>query len=200
MRKSLLRCLLLAVAFAASTPVTAQQHALTVNRNLDQLTDRAALILRGRVVSAKVEKHPQFPGLDTVVVTLRVTDTLKGAPRSSHTFRQYLWDIRDRQDANGYLKGQELLLLLVEPSAHGLSSPAGLDQGRFRIQRNAAGREVAVNGQGNFRLFEGLSAEAAKEGTVLSPASLRLVDAPPRGPVAAADLVRLIRELAAVER
>lgn len=200
MRKALHRILFVVAAFAASAPVSAQQHALTVNRNLDQLTDRAALILRGRVLSAKVEKHPQFPGLDTVVVTLRVTDTLKGAPRSSHTFRQYLWDIRDRLDANGYRKGQELLLLLVEPSAHGLSSPAGLDQGRFRIERNSAGREVAVNGQGNWRLFDGLAADAAKEGAALSPGSQRLVESAPRGAVAAADLMRLIRELAAVER
>ena len=200
MRNTLHRYLLLAVALAVTAPVSAQQHALTISRNLDQLTDRAALIVRGRVLSAKVEKHPELPGLDTVVVTLRVTETLKGTPRGSHTFRQYLWDIRDRLDANGYRKGQELLLLLIEPSAHGLSSPAGLDQGRFRIERRADGREVAVNSHGNFRLFDGLAAEAAKEGTQLSPASLRIVDAPPRGPVALADLTRLIREFAAVER
>ena len=200
MRPLLHRCLLLAAALAAAAPASAQQGALTVTRNLDQLTDRAALILRGNVVSARVEKHPQFDALDTVVVTLRVRETLKGEPRQTHTFRQYLWDIRDRLDANGYRKGQDLLLLLIEPSAHGLSSPAGLDQGRFRIRRDAAGREVAVNGQGNFRLFEGVAAEAAKEGAVLSPSSLRLVDADRGGPVAVAELMGLIRELAAVDR
>jgi len=200
MRKFLHRSLLLAAALAASAPASAQQSALTTHRNLDQLTDRAALILRGNVVSAQVEKHPQFANLDTVVVTVRVRETLKGAARQTHTFRQYLWDIRDRLDANGYRKGQDLLLFLIEPNAHGLSSPAGLDQGRFRIERNAAGDEVAVNGQGNFRLFDGLAAEVAKEGTTLSPASLRLVDAPQSGPVAVAALTRLVRELAAVDR
>ena len=200
MRNALHRCLLLAAALVATAPASAQQGALTVTRNLDQLTDRAALVVRGNVVSALVEKHPQLTGLDTVVVTVQVRETLKGAPRRTHTFRQYLWDIRDRLDANGYRKGQDLLLFLIEPSAHGLSSPAGLDQGRFRIERNAAGREVAVNGQGNFRLFDGLAAEAAKEGAILSPASLRLLDAPQRGPVAVADLTRLVRELAAVNR
>lgn len=200
MRKFLHRSLLLAAAVAASAPASAQQSALTTHRNLDQLTDRAALILRGNVVSAQVEKHPQFANLDTVVVTVRVRETLKGAARQTHTFRQYLWDIRDRLDANGYRKGQDLLLFLIEPNAHGLSSPAGLDQGRFRIERNAAGDEVAVNGQGNLRLFDGLAAEVAKEGATLSPASLRLVDAPQSGPVAVAALTRLVRELAAVER
>lgn len=200
MRTPLHRCLLLAAALATAASASAQQHALTLNRNLDQLTDRAALIVRGHVVSARVEKHPQFPGLDTVVVSLRVRETLKGAPRQTHSFRQFLWDIRDRLDANGYRKGQEVILFLIEPSAHGLSSPAGLDQGRFRIERNAAGEGFAVNGQGNFRLFEGLAGEAAKEGATLSPASLRLVDASRGGPVALADFTRLVRELAAVDR
>lgn len=200
MRKVLHRSLLLAAALAATMSASAQQGALTVQRNLDQLTDRAALILRGKIVSARVEKHPDLAGLDTVVVTLQVRETLKGAPRKTHTFRQYLWDIRDRLNANGYFKGQDVLLFLIEPSAWGLSSPAGLEQGRFRIERDAAGHEVAVNGHGNFRLFAGLAAEAAKEGTILSPASLRVVDAPPTGPVAVGDLTRLVRELAAVER
>lgn len=200
MRIALYRCLLLAAALAVSASASAERGALTVNRNLDQLTDRAALIVRGSVVSARVEKHPQFAALDTVVVTVQVRETLKGAPRRAHTFRQYLWDIRDRLDHNGYRKGQDLLLFLIEPSAYGLSSPAGLDQGRFRIERDAAGVEVAVNGQGNFRLFDGLAAEAAKEGAALSPASLRLVDTSLSGPVAVADLTRLVRELAAVDR
>lgn len=191
---------MLIATLAATAPASAQQGALTVPRNLSQLTDRAALIVRGHVVGARVEKHPEFVNLDTVVVTVRVRETLKGAQRSTYTFRQYLWGLRDRLDASGYRKGQELLLFLIEPSAHGLSSPAGLDQGRFRIERNAVGDEVAVNGQGNFRLFDGLAAEAAKEGANLSPASLRLVDAPQGGPVAVAALTRLVRELAAVDR
>ena len=200
MRNAPLCCLLLAATLAAIAPASAQQSALVAQRNLDQLTDRAALILRGHVVSARVEKHPQFPALDTVAVTVQVRETLKGTAQRTHTFRQYLWDIRDRQDANGYRKGQDLLLFLIAPSAHGLSSPAGLDQGRFRIERDAAGQEVAVNGQGNFRLFDGLAGEAAKEGAALSAASLRLIDSPPRGPVAVADLMRLVREFAAVDR
>jgi hypothetical protein len=194
------RCLLLLAALAVSAPASAQQGALTVPRNLDQLTDRATVIVRGNVVSARVEKHPEFPGLNTVVVTLHVRETLKGQPRKTYTFRQYVWDIRDTFNAAGYGKGQHLLLLMIGPSAAGLSGPAGLDQGRFRIERDAEGREIAVNGQGNFRLFDGLAAEAAKEGATLSPASLRLVDGHRGGPVAVAELTRLIRELAVENR
>ncbi len=194
-----LKLWLLSMTLALAPPAWAQQGALTVSRNLDQLTDRAAIIVRGNVVSVRVEKHPELSNLDTVVVTLRVRDSLKGAVRDTHTFRQYLWDLRDRLDAAGYRKGQDLLLFLVAPSRYGLSSPAGLDQGRFRIERDADGREVAVNAVDNYRLFDGVAAEAAKEGAVLSPASLRLAERP-SGPVPVADLTRLVRELAVGDR
>jgi hypothetical protein len=200
MREALHRYLLFATALVVTVPATAQQGALAVPRNLDQLTDRAALIFRGNVVSVRVEKHPVFQSLDTVVVTMRVREMLKGEPRTTYTFRQYIWDIRDRFHAAGYRKGQDMLLMMIQPSAAGLSSPAGHDQGRFRIQRDADEREVAVNGHGNFRLFDGLAAEAAKEGALLSPASVRLAETHQRGPVAVVELTRLIRELAVEDR
>jgi hypothetical protein len=131
---------------------------------------------------------------------MRVREMLKGELRSTYTFRQYIWDIRDRSNAAGYLKGQDLLLLMIEPSAAGLSSPAGLDQGRFRIRRDTDGREVAANGHGNFRLFARLAADAAKKGETLSPSSLRLAETHQSGPVAVAELSRLIRELAVENR
>ncbi len=196
MRRNLQRCLLLLVACVAATPVWAQRGALTVPRNLDQLTDRAADIVRGTVVSARVEKHPELSNLDTIVVTLRVRETLKGGARSTFTFRQYIWDIRDKLDAAGYAKGQELLLLMIAPSRYGLSSPAGMDQGRFRIERDRSGREVAVNGHDNLRLFDGLRAEVAKEGVALSPSQAILVSKHRKGPVELHELTALIRELA----
>ncbi|MEX2149954.1 MAG: hypothetical protein WD793_07055 [Steroidobacteraceae bacterium] len=198
-REDLHRYLLLATVLVVTAPASAQ-GALTVPRNLDQLTDRAAVIFRGNVASAQVETHPEFPSLHTVVVTMWVREMLKGEPRTTYTFRQYIWDIRDRFNAAGYRKGQDLLLMMIEPSAAGLSSPAGHDQGRFRIKRDADGREVAANGHGNFRLFDGLAAEAAKEGALLSPASVRLAETHQRGPIAVAELTRLIRELAVENR
>ena len=126
MRLNFRRFLLLVVACASATPAFAQRGAMTVPRNLDQLTDRAADIVRGTVVSAHVEKHPQLTNLDTVVVTLRVRETLKGQANGTYTFRQYIWDVRDRYDNAGYRKGQDLLLLMNraeplrphEPSRH----------------------------------------------------------------------------------
>jgi hypothetical protein len=188
---------LLLTALTASAPAFAQQSALTVPRNLEQLTDRAAVIVRGNVVSARMEKHPELTNLDTVVVTLRVQETLKGPAGETFTFRQYVWDLRGRMNALGYKKGEDVLLMMIEPNRYGLSSPAGVEQGRFRIERDATGRELAVNSHNNLRLFDGVGAQMAKEGAVLSPASASLVAKHRRGPVELRELAALIREFAA---
>ncbi len=152
--------------------------------------------MRGTVVSARVEKHPEFGNLDTVVVTLRVRETLKGHAQGTFTFRQYIWDFRDKLDAAGYAKGQELLLMMIAPSPYGLSSPAGMDQGRFRIERDRSGREFAANGSGNLRLFEGLRTEADKEGIALTSRQASLIAEHRQGPIELRELTALIRELA----
>ena len=184
------------VAIALSAPAAAQSGALTVPRNLFQLTARSADIVRGTVISAHVEKHPDFGGLNTVVVQLRLKETLKGQARGTFTFRQYIWDIRDIAGAAGYRKGQDLLLMMIAPNQHGLSSPAGLEQGRFQIQRDRTGQEFAVNGHGNSRLFDGMNLQLANKGITLSPRSTGLIERYLNGPVALADLTGLIRELA----
>ena len=189
------RAALILAAFACAAPALAQRGALTLPRNLEQLTDRASDIVRGTVVSAHVEKHPELDNLDTVVVTLRLSDTLKGSARETFTFRQFIWDVRDRSDAAGYRKGQELLLLMIAPSRYGLSSPAGLDQGRFRIERDRSGRETAVNGMGNFKLFDGLGASKASAVT-LTTRQASLVAKHRKGPVDAAELTAMIRAFA----
>jgi hypothetical protein len=189
-------CLLVLAAFLAAAPALAQRGAMTVPRNLDQLTDRASDIVRGTVISARVEKHPELANLDTVVVTLRVRETLKGDVQGTFTFRQYVWDVRDGWDAAGYRKGQDMLLLMVAPSRLGLSSPAGMEQGRFRIQRDRSGREMAVNGAGNRQLFEGLPAAAEQAGIALTAKQAGLVAKHRGGPVELGELEAMIRSFA----
>jgi len=190
------RILLLLMMVACTAPALAQRGALTILGNLDQLTHRSAVIVRGTVISARVEKHPELTALDTVVVTLQVKETLKGQTGSTYTFRQYVWDIRDRKNAAGYLKGQDLLLMMIEPSRYGLSSPAGLEQGRFVISHDENGREMAVNGRGNMKLFDGIGAQLAVKGIPLSARTSSLVQKHVSGPVELRDLTDLIRGLA----
>lgn len=194
MFKALLRSLMLLAAFAVSAPAWSQQGALTVPRNLQQLTDRAAHIVRGNVVSTRMERHPEL-GAAMLVVTLRVRETLKGTHQDTFVFRQYLWDLRDREDHAGYRKGDDLLLMLIAPSRYGLSSPAGMEQGRFRIVRDEQGREFAVNGHGNARLMEGLDADLVGSGIQVSAASRRLLQRQQTGGIDAAALTALVREI-----
>jgi hypothetical protein len=188
---------LVASVALTSVNVEAQRGARTVSRGLDQLTEEADVIVHGSVVSAKVEPHPQFKNLMTVVINLRVQETLKGRQRSSMQFRQYIWDIRDQIDAARYAKGQELLLMLGPVSEHGLTSPVGLEQGRFRISRDINGQAIALNGNGNVGLFQSVARRAEKRGVQLPPRVKALSQSPQSGPVPLADLESAIRSLGA---
>jgi hypothetical protein len=179
-------------------PLCAQRGALVEPRNLGELVAQSETIVRGYVVSAKVEPHPELSNLSTVVVTLRVAETLKGDARQTLTFRQFIWDIRDRMDAARYRKGQHLLLLMNPTTRYGLTSPAGLDQGRFRISRDAAGREVASNGLGNAGLFRDLSTQLKSKRVGVAPHLAALMEQHRAGPIALDDLRELTRQLNAL--
>jgi hypothetical protein len=171
----------------------AQRGALTVPRGLDQLTREADVILHGYVTSTKVEPHPQLANLMTVVVSMKVADVVKGAPQKTIVFRQYVWDLRDQLDGAQYRKGEELLLLLGPVSENGLTSPVGLEQGRFRIMRDKNGGALAVNGRGNVGLFDAVEKHAQAQGVPLSPRTAALVKRSQPGPVPLADLEDAIR-------
>lgn len=181
---------------SCSASASAQRGAMTVPRNLSEMVDEAGIIFRGQVISAKVEPHPDYPALWTVVVTLRVEEALKGTPGNTYTYRQFIWDPRDREDAAGYRAGKDVLLLLVSPSARGLSSPVGLEQGWFRIMADASGTLYATNGRNNLGLFRGVLARAGAKGIPLTARAAAMVSAEPSGPIAWTDLRDLIRQLA----
>jgi hypothetical protein len=189
---------LLALGMLCGAPLRAQRGAYVQPRNLAELVSQSAVIVRGTVMSARVEPHPELTHLSTVVVILRVAETLKGAASGTFTFRQFIWDIRDRYDAAGYRKGQHLLLLLNPTTSYGLRSPAGLEQGRFRISRDAEGQEVVVNGHGNVGLWERMDTELKSKRLTLSPRSTALLRQHPTGPIALNDLRDLTRDLAAL--
>ena len=118
-------------------PLAAQRGHLTVSRNLDFLVSQAATIVEGSVVGWSVAKHERFTNLDILSVTIQVKDVLKGEAGETLTFRQHISDIRDRWDGAGYRKGQKVLLLINQVNRYGLTSTSGVQQGRFRIRRDA---------------------------------------------------------------
>jgi hypothetical protein len=147
---------------AAAAPDVRSKHpgdvhgALAEFRNLEQLVEEAGVIVRGRVAAAREERHPELEHMDTVVITLAVTDTMKGSVGSEYTFRQFIPNREDEGTLLGYKVGMDLVLLLTRPSRYGFSSPAGLMQGVFRVEVDAENRAWVRNGMDNMGLFEGM--------------------------------------------
>lgn len=187
---------LLAVLLVAGGPLAAQRGHLTVSRNLDFLVSQAATIVEGSVIGWSVAKHERFTNLDILSVTIRVKDVLKGEAGETLTFRQHIADIRDRWNGAGYRKGQKVLLLINKVNRYGLTSTSGVQQGRFRIQRDAQQREFAVNGQANAGLFEGMEQSLKDKGITFSPELSQRVNESRAGPVPLDELRSLIRTLA----
>ncbi len=189
-----LACTLLFI-LATSGPLPAQRGAITIPRNLAEMVAQDDKIVSGRFLLSRVDRHPQLTNLYTVVVTLRVEDTLKGDAKESFEFRQFIWDIRDRYDAAGYRKGQRLLLLMNQPTQYGLSSPVGLQQGRFRIVRDPRGMEYAVNGHNNSGLLRAVAAQLEKRRLELRPTLSQKLAKHKTGPLELGDLEELIQTL-----
>jgi hypothetical protein len=160
---AIVACLL---SFACS--VLAQTGAETAPADLDQMVHNAAIVLRGHVVSAAMEPHPQFPNLQTVVVTIAVEKVMKGQAPSTYSFRQFVWNPREPSVSGDYRKSTELLLFLNPVSTYGLTSPVGLDQGRFRVVRDSKGQSYAINGRSNIGLFSEVVSKASARGLALS--------------------------------
>ena len=180
------------------SPAAAQQGALVVQRNLAELVDAAGTIVVGTIINARVQPHPDFEHIPTVLVTVQVEESLKGGASGVFVYRQAILDIREQFNTAGYKKGQQVLLLLPRPSQYGLSTPMGLGQGRFRLLQDRRGQRFAVNGFGNAGLFLEMRTQLRQRGIDLNPAEASLVDEHRRGAVALDDLKSLIRKL--VER
>ena len=134
----------------------AQRGAIVLPRNLAQLSGRANIVVRGRVLQAHSEPHPDYQNLESVVVTLSVKEVLKGTAGKILTFRQFVWDPRDRSDRLGYRAGEEVLLFLNHKTTAGFTSPVGLEQGRFLVLSSPSAGVTVLNGAGNRGLSFGM--------------------------------------------
>jgi hypothetical protein len=181
-----------------AAPLAAQRDARVLHRNLSELVGDAHVILLGRVTSVKAETHPQFQNIQTVVVTMEVSEVWKGQAGKSYTFRLFVNNPLDHKEKLGYGDGQDVLLLLTKPSDIGLSSPAGLEQGRFRVSTDAAGNRFVSNGLNNAGLLARMDKTAPQLAGQVSGASARQVLAAQRpGPIALDDFKQLVQALVA---
>jgi len=180
-----------------SSPLEAQRGAMTTPRNIDELTQNAETIVQCNIISAIVEPHPQFKNLNTILVMVRVTQSLKGNNKNGDTFqfRQFIWDIRDRRDAAGYMQMGELILFLNKNNQFGLTSPVGMGQGRFHISRDRSGSLVATNESNNLALFQNTRSTFQRKSVRVPEKLLVRIDHANGGPVALDDLKKLVRSL-----
>jgi len=183
-QKLILQCVAMAcLLFTGLLTTRAQRGAITLPRNLSDLSSTADRIVQGKVVVARVEPHPDYKNLKTLLITLQVDDVLKGGSAKTLTFRQFIWDIRDISDAAGYRVGDEVLLFLNRPTSINLTSPVGLEQGRFRVVKNRSGESVALNGNGNSSLLNGLIESGALNTSKLSVRSRSTMQSFKQGPI-----------------
>ena len=194
---AILPAMLLAILFS-SHPLRAQ--ALSRQVNLAYLVKRADIIVQGQIVSVKEESLPGYPNIPTVRVTLNVQSMMRGSAGTTYTFREILLGLRSsaRRKVN-YQIGQQVFLFLPTPSEIGLSSPVGMEQGRFRIARNPDGSAMIVNELGNAGLFRNVAQAVGDEGLKLTPSQQRLA-ATERGPVKLDEFSFLVKSLTALKR
>jgi hypothetical protein len=192
-----LTCLAMLLLFLSSVPLFAQFMALPVD--LAYLSQRASVIVQGKVISVRHENLPGFQNISTVSVTLGVETMLRGPSTKTYTFREAYIGLRAKGGKNDYQTGQRLLLFLPSASSYGLSSPIGMEQGRFHIGRNAEGAEIVVNEMGNSGLFKNVVQKASREGRKLTQAQLRTASTK-RGPVRLDELISLTKSLILLPR
>jgi len=139
MHRSLFECLLFAFLLFIANALSAQQSAIPVSSvpaNLRQVTNHAATIFVGKVISLEARPLASSDQVGCVQITLQVEQGIRGARAGEHfSFREWvgLWSGADR-----YRAGQRMMLFLYTPSALGLTSPVGGGAGRLSI--DASGR------------------------------------------------------------
>ncbi|MDI9612343.1 MAG: hypothetical protein QM330_04655 [Acidobacteriota bacterium] len=189
-----LSALLLALT-ALPRPLCAQYATRQVN--LAYLTQRADVIVQGRVARVRHAPLPGYPNIPTVEVTLEVENMLRGPRGRTYTFREVFLGLRAREGKQGYREGQRLLLFLPASSRYGLSSPVGIEQGRFHITCGSGGEEIVANEMENAGLFRNTA--LAARGVRLTEGQKRLLGVK-RGPVRLGEMIPVIHAFTALPR
>jgi hypothetical protein len=167
--------------------------------NLAYLSQRADVIVQGRVTKVLHESLAGYPNIRTVVVTINVESFLRGTTGKTYTFREIYLGLPKDYGKQSYGVGQRLFLFLPSPSQYGLSSPIGIGQGRFHIGDDSRGSATIANEQDNAGLFRNVEQTVTKAGKRLTTSQRKLA-ATERGPVALDDFVSLVKGLMTLPR
>jgi hypothetical protein len=119
----------------------------------------------------------------------------KGQANQQFSMRLFVDDPVDLQTNLGYKPGQDVLLFMTKPSEFGMSSPAGLDQGRFVIRRDAQGNRFATNGVNNLGLFAQIDQKAPNLKARLTPQARQVATEQKGGPISYDQLKEMVAVL-----
>lgn len=148
---------------AAALALGSARPAAAVSRRLDlaTMTQRAGTILRGRIVTLRQGRHPQYHNIGVLYVTLRVDETLKGKAGDQFTFMQFggraasadsektVSMAQTLPDLPVYRVGEEVVLFLYPASNAGFTSPVGGAQGMFRVEPQTGPPTTVISEGGN---------------------------------------------------
>jgi hypothetical protein len=161
-----LAAILLALALPAGATTVLQM-------NLEEMCNNAERIMRVTVLGSREGSIAAGGGeIPTIIYTFRVDEAFKGSFDAGKeeptvevqvlgTFKSISAGGAERlfnlADMPRFEIGHDYLILTTQPSAIGLSTTVGLNQGLFKVS-GRPGEEVVVNGNDNVGLFRGLDA------------------------------------------
>ena len=186
----LLVCLLLWQLPAAATSV--------LPISLQRMTAVADLIFHGRVIADEVRRDAAS-GRVVTLTTFAVIEIIKGETGETHTIKQIggqLPGSQVRQVIHGvprFNTGQEYVVFMPKASSLGFSSPIGLSQGKFDVDR--------VNGQAvirSRRAAAAVSKEPAQQTSPETPAAF--VWEPGEKPADTVELAEFLRSVSSMVR
>lgn len=130
---------------------------VALRMDVDQMVQRAGLVLSGRVLGQRALEAPN--GRIDTEYTLTVDRTFWGEERGQRVIR-----IPGGVLPSGrglmlpgmarLVPGEDVLLLLSDAGPDGVRVPMGLAQGKYRILTNRAGMRVAVRTQAELELMQ----------------------------------------------
>ncbi len=145
----------------ASLLVGSASAATVLRFGTDELTDRASVIVHGKVTYKKARKTPA--GSIVTDLRLSVSEAFKGLRGKNFSFSVYGGVLGARGSAVSgaptFELGEEVLVFLDRENARGLRTVIGLAQGKFTV-RVVDGKKLA------FRDMEGLQLMDLKSGEV----------------------------------
>ena len=197
-RISLLTVFILALIIFPASNLKAQL--LTLPVNVSYLSQRADIIVQGRIIDVRYENLPGYANIPTVKVSLEVENMLRGPQGRTYTFREALLGFKASEGKTAYHVGQRILVFLPSPSRYGLSSPIGIEQGRFHIARNPDGEEIVVNEMDNAGLFKNMDTTPYMSALQLSRNRMKNTETAGRGPVRLDGFVALVKSLMTLPR